>query len=86
MFSVIKTLLEAEIGDIKTSFHITACYGPNRLFEEQPEMLSNFRCEGFSEEEFDLKNADYHFKLEGITALLKKMDYHDVTIAIDGSV
>ena len=35
-------------------------------------------------EEFDLKNADYHFKLEGITALLKKMDYHDVTIAIDG--
>ena len=37
-------------------------------------------------EEFDLKNADYHFKLEGITALLKKMDYHDVTIAIDGSV
>ena len=37
-------------------------------------------------EEFDRKNADYHFKLEGITALLKKMDYHDVTIAIDGSV
>ena len=35
---------------------------------------------------FGLKNADYHFKLEGITALLKKMDYHDVTIAIDGSV